>query len=262
MPAGGASVTSKKVAHVFQLRLESPSAATSGDSQAPPAKQAVALITLRASTPAAKQAWVDQLQAALSTGGSSGGSGKNASAAPTATVAAAPALAALSRRTSSASEGAAVHASPPSTAAVGGVPRKISTAIFPDASEGPDRPYSTTSGSSAAPRVTATESVGDGPYQEEEEEGAAGTDDALLAAITAQAAQRQPTPQEAAVLACVVEAATSYVEAARARLAGLTQRIVSASLLQGRQEDLRQGLLAVLLPPGATAARLNYDDAL
>ena len=246
-------MSSKKAAHVFQVRLESGSSGPSTQADPPrgPAKQAVALITLRASTHAAKQAWVEQLQAAVS--GSSGGGAKASTAAPAATAAAVPAaLAALGRSSSSASEDAA-----PATAA--GVPRKISTAIFPSASEDTERPASCSSSPTADPQAAAAESVGDGA----EGEGPTAAEEALVAAIAAQAALRQPTPQEAAVLACVVEAAASYVEAARTRLAGLTQRIVSASMLQGTQEQLRQGLLAVLLPPGATAARLvGFNDAL
>ena len=250
--AGGSSVSSKKAAHVFQVRLESGGSAPSADSPLGPAKQAVALITLRASTHAAKQAWVEQLQAAVT---GSGGGAKASTAAPAAAAAVPAALAALSR-SSSASENAGVGApAAPSTAA--GVPRKISTAIFPSASESIERPSSSTR-AAACPQLAAAESVGNGI----EGEGAAAAEEALLAAIAAQAAQRQPTPQQAAVLACVVGAAASYVEAARTRLAGMTQRIVSASMLQGRQEELRQGLLAVLLPPGATAARLGFDDAL
>jgi hypothetical protein len=250
-------VSSKKAANVFQVRLESGSSDTSADSPHGPAKQAVALITLRASTHFAKKAWVDQLQAAVS---GSGGNAKASTAAPAVeAVAIVPAtLAALMRSSSSSS--ASEHAgmggpAAPSTAA--GVPRKISTAIFPSASDGTERPSS--SASSAPFQAAAVESVGEGI---EGEYAAAAEEEALLAAIVAQAAQRQPMPQQAAVLACVVEAAASYVEVARTRLAGLTQRIVSASMLQGRQEELRQGLLAVLLPPGATAARLGFDDAL
>jgi hypothetical protein len=250
--AGGSSVSSKKAAHVFQVRLESGGNGPSADSPLGPAKQAVAMITLRATTHAAKQAWVEQLQAAVT---GSGGGAKASTAAPAAAAAVPAALAALSRSSSaSASEHAGTGApAAPSTAA--GVPRKISTTIFPCASESIERPSSSKS-TAACPQLAAAESVGDGI----EGEGAAAAEEALLAAIAAQAAQRQPTPQQAAVLACVVEAAVSYVEAARTRLAGMTQRIISASMLQGRQ--LRQGLLAVLLPPGATAARLGFDDVL
>ena len=195
-----AGAADRKEALTFQLRVEG------GDS-----------LTLRASSQAAKQAWLEHLEAAVA-------GGRGAQSISTVAVPAHPPALKMSASTSSTEDGSEAAAP---------VPRKISTTVFQDEKE-------MAAGSEAVPE--------DEPAPERERVAA---EEVLLAAIAAQAAKRQPTAQEAAVLREVVAVVEGYVREAGARLQGLTQRVVSSGLLLERASVLRQDLLRILLEPGA-----------
>lgn len=126
------------------------------------------------------------------------------------------------------------------------VPRKISTAVYPDVTP------------------AAEEAAAAVPPDEGGEEAAAAAraaaEDALVAEIAAQAARPALSPAEAAVLERILEVARRCVAASAARLLAMTQKTISTAMLLGRREALHQGLLAVLLRPGAAPACLDFVD--
>lgn len=136
--------------------------------------------------------------------------------------------------------------------------KTLSAAALPD--------DSTDDASPVARKITATvflDPVAEHSRQAEDEEAGPEPEpapsDALLAEIDSQAAARSPTAHEAAVLAAVLQVASEYVEqVAGRRLRGSTQRIVSSAMLLGRREEMRHGLLAILLEPGACVPDLNW----
>ncbi|PRW58789.1 nuclear pore complex NUP98A isoform X1 isoform B [Chlorella sorokiniana] len=202
------------------------------------------IVTLRAHTASAKEAWLAQLCAAVA--------GTTTAAAETAK----PAAAVLHRASTGGSEDAEA-----SGAAQGGtgVPRKISTAVF---AEEP---------SAAAAEEEHHEQAEDAQGLQEEEEEADGDpeaaaaakladEEALVADIAAQAARRSLRPGEQAVLEAALKAIESYVHAARGRLLSQAQKTLSTCMLLGRREAMDQALLAVVLPPGAAPPRADFND--
>lgn len=147
-------------------------------------KEGPMVLSLRAATAAAKAAWVKQLQAVLA--GSGGDSSQEA---------AKPAAVAVRRASTGNSEDAEAGA-----AGQGGVPRKISTAVFAD------QPPPTAAEEEEAADLAAGE-------QESDPEAAAAAqlaaEKALVAEIQAQAARRTLRPGERAVLEAAVKVRTS-----------------------------------------------------
>lgn len=237
------------------------------------------IVTLRAHTASAKEAWLAQLRAAV------------ASSAATEPEPAKPVAAAALHR---ASTGGSEEAEAGGAAAQGGVRRKISTAVFaeePPAAAGEEEPGQ-------------EDVVADDPEAAAAAQLAA--EEALLADIAAQAAQRGLRPGEQAVLQAalkvwvggdlngrnswlgwlqwirrifapclpatvgnmsprppspsIIQAIESYVRSARDRLLSQAHKTLSTCMLLGRREALDQALLAVVLPPGAPTPRADYDD--
>ena len=224
LPHAACSATHPTHALCFQLQLDL--SANLGEAATPGTKAAVALLSLRALSPGAKHAWVQQLQAVVVGQGIAIVGGK---AAPL------PAPLPMRRASSSASEGG--EASQHGGAAV---PRKISTAVW---------------GEETAP---AAEMDGDDEAAAAAERRA--RDDTLLREIAAQATAQTVSAEEAALIAEIEAAAREYVASSAARLLGLTQRLVSNAMLLERGPALHEGLLDVLLPPGAKAPRADFDD--
>lgn len=133
------------------------------------------IVTLRAHTASAKEAWLAQLRAAVA--------GGNGAAEP-----AKPAAAVLHRGSTGGSEEGEVG-----DVAQGGVPRKISTAVFPDEPAG-----------TALEEEHAQDTNKEQEEAEEDAEAAAtakrAAEEALLDEIEAQAARRSLRPGEQAVL--------------------------------------------------------------
>ena len=238
---GGASAgTSTSSPLVFQLRMEAPG----GGGQ----KGAVALLTLRSRTAEAKQVWCDALReaaGAAAAGGGSGGPKGGSPATPLLPPQPPPGLLLLYRASSSSS---ASHGHGPEREAATAA-RKISTAVFPETAEAAGNPPGGLPAAADAATVDP----------ELLEQRAAAAEAALVAAIEIQAALRRPTPHEAAVQRRVTLEVRRYVRSTAARLAGLTQRVVASGMLH-RPGDMRQGLLAVLLPPGANPPRLDFAE--
>ena len=190
-----------------------------------------AALALRASSGAARTAWVAQLRAAC---------------APAPETAALPGL---MRGGSAASSEGGEGAEDDGTEA-GGMPRRISTQVYPAAA-------------AAGEEEDKKQSV-DGmlaELQAELQEGEQGDGDeaapeaALTAAIAQQSAERK---LPAALMQQLATAVRAYVEEAQQRLHGATGRLVSNGMLLEREEPMRQALLLCLLPAGATPARLDF----
>lgn len=182
-------------------------------------------LILRAHSPAIKQAWLGVLAGAIA--------GAPADAPPTKQP---PGSATVKEGGSQAPEEGG-------GAAAAGVGRKISTRVFPQ------EPAADEEGEEDDPeRAEAAQ------QQAAEQE--------LVEAIEMAAAERRPSPAEAALLAAVLPVVRSYVEAVAVRLQGVTHKAVSALMLLGRREALGAALLAAaLLPPGTVPARLDSADA-
>lgn len=225
------------------------------------------VLTLRAPSAGVKEAWVRELRAAAA------GSLQSKRAADASTAQRPPGpsepaalLRTLSSASSASSEAAEPHAGGGAPSAL---PRKISTHVFADP---PTSDPSTAAAAGADRRMTgsSTDRTDDFLAVSEVAAGAGGSGDDtaaqraehevdLLAAIDQLAASRQPAAEEAAVVAAVAEVVRGYVVEARARLLSLTQRVVSAGMLLGREEALRQALLDVLLPEGCRPTWAGAD---
>lgn len=258
--AGSTSSGDSKDSLTFHLQLAAPAAAGAGRQRA--------VMTLRAPNAGIKEAWVRELRAAA-VGGKLGKQPSGAAWAhgpPEAGTASAP-LRLLSSLSSTSAEAAQAHAGGSSPAAV---PRKISTQVFADpAALGSPAAAAAGADCSADARSTAScgnslvgsegEPSGLAPGSLASEADEAAHEAALLAAIDGLAASRQPAPEEAALEAAVADAVRGYVVEARARLLALTQRVVSAGMLLGREEALRQALLDVLLPADCRPTWVGAD---
>lgn len=265
--AGSASNDASDDSLTFHLQLAAPAAAGAG-------RRRVAL-TLRAASAGVKEAWVNELRAAAA--GSK--QGKHVPAAPADGSAGAGMLPALLRTASCASSNGVTDDSGAALQHAGGggtatVPRKISTRVFAEHSlaehaSNPSTAEEAAAGCSlggsglhslAGPEATAAELAHlAGGSNEDATAQRTSHDTALLADIDQMAAGRPLSAEESAVAAAVADAARGYIVEARARLLALTQRVVSAGMLLGRDEALRQALLDVLLPAGCRPAWVDAE---
>ncbi|KAL4425535.1 hypothetical protein ABPG75_009551 [Micractinium tetrahymenae] len=238
----------------FHLQLAAPAAAG--------ARRQRAILTVRAPSAGAKEAWVRELRAAAA-------GSKHAKQASPAALADGPAVpAALVRTVSNCSSDSGAVQQPTGASSAGGVPRKISTQVFADPAPSGSSTVAAAQSSSDSTDAGADDTAAIHGQDGGLDASAAGMDGEaaqraaheadLLAAIDRLAAQRQPSPEEAAVAAAVAEAARGYVHEARGRLLALTQRVVSAGMLLEREEAMGRALLDVLLPAGS---RPTWVDA-
>lgn len=142
-----------------------------------------------------------------------------------------------------------------------GIPRKISTRVFPPSTAiQPSQDPEGGNVQTAEPCVTTASLTDD---HEEDEAERLRKEEELYEEIVNASNQSSPSPEEWEILECVVQAVREYLGEVQSRLTEQSAKLIADGMLpMGRIEDLHSALLKVLVPASDTIPQVSQSSSM